>query len=173
MSTWNIDPTHSDLAFSVKHMGFSTVRGRFGAVTGTVTLGDGDRVTAADIAVDVSSVDTGMEQRDGHLKSADFFDVATHPQARFVLTSAEQQADGTLIASGDLTLRGTTKSITLKGEAGAPAVDPFGVRRIGASLSTKLPRKEWGLSWNVALEKGGWLVSEEVTLNVDVQAVAA
>jgi polyisoprenoid-binding protein YceI len=173
MSTWNIDPSHSDLGFSVKHMGFSTVRGRFGTVSGTVTLDDTNRVAAADILVDVSSVDTGMEQRDGHLKSPDFFDVANHANAHFVLTSAEQHADGTMIATGNLTLRGVTKPVTLTGTAGAPATDPFGNRRIGASLSTKIARKDWGLTWNVALEKGGWLVSEDVSLNVDVQAIAA
>jgi polyisoprenoid-binding protein YceI len=173
MSTWNIDPAHSDLAFSVKHMGFSTVRGRFGAVSGTITLDDSDRVATADITVDVSSVDTGMEQRDGHLKGADFFDIATHPTARFMLTGITQQADGEMSATGELTLRGVTKPVTLTGTSGAPATDPFGNRRIGASLSTKLARKEWGLTWNVALEKGGWLVSEDVALQVDVQAIAS
>jgi polyisoprenoid-binding protein YceI len=173
MTLWNIDPTHSDLAFSVKHMGFSTVRGRFGTVSGTVTLDATDRVTNADIDVDVSSVDTGMEQRDGHLKGADFFDVGNHPTARFVLTQVTQDNDGALTATGDLTMRGVTRPVTLTGTTGAPATDPFGNRRIGASLTAKLPRKEWGLTWNVALEKGGWLVSEDVVMMVDVQAVAA
>jgi polyisoprenoid-binding protein YceI len=173
MTTWNIDPAHSDLAFSVKHMGFSTVRGRFGAVSGTVTLDESDHVTNAEITVDVGSVNTGMEQRDGHLKSADFFDIANHPTARFELTAITQQPGGELSATGRLTLRGVTQQLTLSGTAGAPATDPFGNRRIGASLSTKLARKDWGLTWNVALEKGGWLVSEDVALHVDVQAIAA
>jgi polyisoprenoid-binding protein YceI len=173
MSTWNIDPAHSDVTFSVKHMGFSTVRGRFGGISGTVELESNETVRAADVTIDVSTVDTGMDQRDGHLKSPDFFDVATHGTARFLLTSATQQPDGTLTATGDLTLRGVTKPVTLTGHSGLPATDPFGNRRIGASLSTTIARKEWGLTWNVALEKGGWLVSEDVTLNVDVQAIAA
>ncbi|MCU0634896.1 MAG: YceI family protein [Gemmatimonadaceae bacterium] len=173
MTTWNIDPTHSDLTFAVKHMGFSTVRGRFGGVSGTISLAPEGTVAAADVTVDVTTVDTGMEQRDGHLKSPDFFDVANHGTAKFTLTAVTQQADGTMVAQGDLTIRGVTRPVTLTGHAGEPATDPFGNRRIGASLTTKIARKDWGLTWNVALEKGGWLVSEDVTLNVDVQAIAA
>jgi polyisoprenoid-binding protein YceI len=173
MTAWTLEPAHSDVSFAVKHMGFSTVRGRFGGVAGTVTFAEDGRLAGADITIDVSTIDTGMAQRDGHLKSPDFFDVATYPQARFVATSVAQQPDGALTVAGDLTLHGITRPVTLTGTLGQPAVDPFGQRRVGASLSAALARKDWGLTWNVALEKGGWLVSEDVTLHVDVQAVPA
>lgn len=168
---WVIDPAHSQIQFSVKHLGISTVRGTFGTFSGTI---DEENGTAKSVTVDidVASLTTGNEQRDGHLRSADFFDVENHPKASFTLTSFERSGDD-VTATGDLTIRGTTKPVTLKGDIGGPATDPWGNQKVSATLETKIPRKEWGLVWNVALEAGGVLVSEDVKLSIDIQAQPA
>jgi polyisoprenoid-binding protein YceI len=168
---WVIDPAHSQIQFSVKHLGISTVRGTFGQFTGSIDEENGSAKSVT-VDIDVASLTTGNEQRDGHLRSADFFDVENHPKASFTLTSFERSGDD-VTATGDLTIRGTTKPVTLKGEMGGPATDPWGNQKVSATLETKIPRKEWGLVWNVALEAGGVLVSEDVKLSIDVQAQPA
>lgn len=168
---WNLDPAHSQIQFSVKHMGISTVRGTFQQFSGTIDEEAGV-VKGVNVEIDVASLNTGSEQRDGHLKSADFFDVEANPTATFALTTFERSGDD-VTASGTLTIRGVTKPITLKGEIGGPAKDPWGNQKVSAVLETKISRKEWGLVWNVALEAGGVLVSDEVKLHIDVQAQAA
>lgn len=168
---WAIDPTHSQITFSVKHLGISTVRGSFEKISGTIEEQDG-AVAGADITIDVSSITTGGGQRDDHLKSADFFDVENHPTATFRVTNAERSGDQ-LTAHGELTLRGVTKPVALKGEIGGPAKDPWGNTKVSATLSGKISRKEWGLVWNAALESGGVLVSDDVKLDVEVQAAPA
>ena len=165
---WAIDPTHSQITFSVKHLGISTVRGSFEKISGTIDEQNGI-VAGADITIDVASISTGGGQRDDHLKSADFFDVANHPTATFRVTNAERSGDQ-LTAHGELTLRGVTKPVALKGEIGGPAKDPWGNTKVSATLSGKISRKEWGLTWNAALESGGVLVSDDVKLDVEVQA---
>jgi polyisoprenoid-binding protein YceI len=117
----------------------------------------------------MASLHTGNEQRDGHLKSPDFFDVAAHPTATFALTSFERAGDA-VSARGDLTIKGVTKPVTLTGEIGGPAKDPWGNQKVSAELETTISRKEWGLVWNVALEAGGVLVSDDAKLRIDVQA---
>lgn len=168
---WVIDPAHSQIQFSVKHLGISTVRGTFGQFTGAIEEENG-QAKGVTVEIDVNSIDTGNEQRDGHLRSADFFDVENHPKASFALTKFERAGDE-VTATGDLTIRGTTKPVTLKGEIGGPAKDPWGNQKVSATLETKIPRKEWGLVWNVALEAGGVLVSEDVKLSIDIQAQPA
>lgn len=168
---WVIDPAHSQIQFSVRHMGISTVRGTFDAFSGTIEEENG-QATAVTVEIDVASLDTGNDQRDGHLRSADFFDVEQHPKATFTLTAFERAGDE-VTASGDLTIRGTTKPVTLKGEIGGPAKDPWGNQKVSATLETKISRKEWGLVWNVALEAGGVLVSDDVKLSIDMQAQPA
>ncbi|MCC6245722.1 MAG: YceI family protein [Gemmatimonadaceae bacterium] len=168
---WAIDLAHSQIQFSVKHMGISTVRGTFQQFGGTIEVADG-AVTSAAIDIDVSSLNTGSEQRDGHLKSGDFFDTAAHPQATFRLTSFQRSGDD-VTAQGDLTIRGVTHSVTLTGDVGGPSKDPWGNEKVSASLTGKISRKEWGLVWNVALEAGGMLVSDDVKLVIDVQAQPA
>ena len=168
---WILDPAHSQIQFSVKHLGISTVRGTFQQFSGTIEE-DGGVVKAVNVDIDVASLNTGSDQRDGHLKSADFFDVETNPSASFALTSFERTGDD-VVASGTLTIRGVNKPITLKGEIGGPAKDPWGNQKVSAVLETKISRKEWGLVWNVALEAGGVLVSDDVKLHIDVQAQAA
>lgn len=168
---WSIDPAHSQVQFSVKHMGISTVRGTFNEFTGTIEEENG-AVKGVTVEIDVASLTTGNGQRDGHLKSPDFFDVENNPKATFELTSFERQGDDAT-AVGNLTIRGITKPVTLKGEIGGPAKDPWGNQKVSAVLETKIPRKDWGLVWNVALEAGGVLVSEDVKLHIDVQAQVA
>jgi polyisoprenoid-binding protein YceI len=168
---WQFDPAHSQIQFSVKHMGISTVRGTFQAFTGDIDEQDG-QVKAVTVDIDMASLTTANEQRDGHLKSPDFFDVATHPHAKFVLTQFTRSGDD-VTATGDLTIKGVTKPVTLKGEIGGPAKDPWGNEKVSAVLETKISRKEWGLTWNVALEAGGVLVSDDVKLHIDVQAAVA
>jgi polyisoprenoid-binding protein YceI len=168
---WAFDPAHSQIQFSVKHMGISTVRGSFQSFTGQIAEEQG-QVQSVTVDIDMASLTTSSEQRDTHLKSADFFDVETHPKGTFVLKTFERNGDE-VTATGDLTLRGTTKPVTLKGEIGGPAKDPWGNEKVSAVLETKISRKEWGLTWNVALEAGGVLVSDDVKLHIDVQAAAA
>lgn len=165
---WAIDLTHSQITFAVKHLGISTVRGTFDAFAGSIEEQDGV-VSGAEISIDVASLNTGTAQRDDHLRSADFFDVATHPTATFRLLSTERKGND-LAATGELTIRGITKPVTLTGEIGGPAKDPWGNTKVSATLSTKLPRKEWGLTWNATLETGGLLVSEDVKLDIELQA---
>lgn len=168
---WQFDPAHSQVQFSVKHMGISTVRGTFEQFEGTIEEENGT-VNAVRVEVDVASLNTGSAQRDGHLKSADFFDVENHPKAVFTLTRFVRNGDN-VTAEGDLTVRGVTRPVTLEGEIGGPSKDPWGNEKVSASLSTKISRKEWGLTWNVALEAGGVLVSDDVKLSIEVQASAA
>lgn len=165
---WAIDLTHSQITFAVKHLGISTVRGTFGAFSGTIEEQDGV-VSGAEISIDVATLNTGAAQRDDHLRSADFFDVANHPTATFRLLSTERTGNE-LAATGELTIRGITKPVTLTGEIGGPAKDPWGNTKVSATLSTKLPRKDWGLTWNATLETGGLLVSEDVKLDIELQA---
>lgn len=165
---WAIDPTHSQITFAVKHLGISTVRGTFDTFSGTIEEQDGV-VSAAEISIDVASLNTGTAQRDDHLRSADFFDVANHPTATFRLLSTERTGNA-LSATGELSMRGITKPVVLTGEIGGPAKDPWGNTKVSATLSTKLPRKEWGLTWNATLETGGLLVSEDVKLDIELQA---
>jgi polyisoprenoid-binding protein YceI len=165
---WAIDLAHSQIQFAVKHMAISTVRGTFGQFEGTIDDGNGT-VTGVAVELDVASLTTGNEQRDTHLKSADFFDVEQFPKASFRLTTFARSGDD-VTASGDLTIHGVTRPITLTGEIGGPAKDPWGNEKVSASLTTKLSRKDFGLVWNVALEAGGVLVSDEVKLSIEVQA---
>jgi polyisoprenoid-binding protein YceI len=168
---WILDPAHSQIQFSVKHLGISTVRGTFQQFSGTVEE-EGGVVSAVHVEVDVASLNTGNEQRDGHLKGADFFNTEANPTASFALTAFQRTGDD-VQASGHLTIAGVTKPITLTGEIGGPAKDPWGNQKVSAVLETKISRKEWGLVWNVALEAGGVLVSDEVKLHIDVQAQPA
>lgn len=168
---WNIDPTHSHIQFSVRHMGLSTVRGTFGELSGAISDDHGS-VQSADADVDMKSINTNSAMRDEHLRGAEFFDVANYPTAHFRLTKAERKG-GDLTVTGDLSIRGVTKPVTLKGEINGPAKDPWGNTKVSASIEGKISRQEWGLVWNQTLETGGLLVSDEVKLSIDVQAAAA
>jgi polyisoprenoid-binding protein YceI len=170
---WNIDPTHANIDFSVKHMAISTVRGAFNLFNAT---GETDEATglptSLSMEIDATSINTNNEQRDGHLKSPDFFDVANHPKISFVSTKISGTPSELTIV-GDLTIRGVTKSVTLTGELSSAVKDPWGMQRCSLEVSGKIKRSEFGLTWNQALEMGGVLVSDDVKLTVSAQAVAA
>ena len=171
-STWTVDATHAEVGFAVRHLMISTVRGRFGAVEGTVTI---DEATPAnskvDITIDVASIDTRQEMRDNHLRSADFFDAENHPKMRFVSKKVDGDINGDFTVVGDLTIRGTTKEVTLTAAFEGRGRDPWGNDRAGYQASGKINRGEFGLGWNQALETGGVVVSDEVKLSIEIELV--
>ena len=172
MSTsYQIDPTHTYAGFSVRHMMVTQQRGQFHGVSGTLSL---DRAaltkSRVEAIIDVASVDTNVAQRDEHLRSADFFDVAHHPNMTFVSKEVRVQADGRLHVLGDLSIRGTTRSVTLDADPiSEESKDPFGVIKVGTSATTKISRKDFGLVWNAVLETGGVAVGDEVKITLDLQ----
>ena len=172
-STWDVDPVHSSAEFKVKHMMISNVRGHFSKVSGVLTLDDSD-VTKSKVetSIEAASIDTRDEQRDTHLKSADFLDVENHPWLTFVSTRINDLGIGELSVEGDLTIRGVTRPVTFSVEGPTPpTTDPWGNVRIAISATTKINRKDFGLTWNTALETGGILVGDEVTINLDTEFV--
>jgi len=172
VGTWKLDPTHSELSFTVKHLMITKVRGIFESFDATlVTAEDVDDSTLV-ATIDVASVNTGVEPRDNHLRTSDFFQVDEHPTMTFTSTSFDGDIDsGEFTVIGDLTLRGVTKSVTLKGEFGGVVVDGYGVTKAGASATTKINRHDFGVSWNNALEAGGMTLGDDVTINLDLQVV--
>jgi polyisoprenoid-binding protein YceI len=168
-TTWNIDPTHTDVQFSAKHMMVTTVRGRFSAVEGTITLDeDSPANSTGSFTVGVASLNTGVEQRDGHLRSADFFDTDNHPTATFTATRVEPKGGSDYRVSGDLTIRGTTRPVAFDVEMLGFYTGMDGARRAGLHATGRINREDFGLTWNVALESGGWLVGREIKLELDL-----
>ena len=169
---YTIDPSHTRIGFSARHAMVTKVRGHFDEFEGSAHV---DTVTPANSSVTVTiqaaSVTTGNEQRDGHLKTPDFFDIATYPQITFVSTNVERDGSEWAI-TGDLTINGVTKSVTVPFEETGSAKDPFGNTRVGFEGEVTIDRTEWNLSFNAALETGGVLVSEKVKLEFDVSAIA-
>ena len=167
---WNLDTTHSAVEFAVKHLMISTVKGQFTTFTGKGETGADGTIRSVELSIDAASINTNQAQRDEHLRSPDFFDVAKFPKLGFTSTKIEQK--GIVVSiTGNLEMHGVTKPVTLAGEATAPMTDPWGNQRIGLTASAKINRKEWGLHWNQLLEAGGVAVAEEVRLNVEVEAV--
>ncbi len=171
MATWIIDPTHSEVHFKVKHLMISTVTGTFGTYEGSVeTANDEDFAgSKVNFSADIDSISTGQEQRDGHLKSADFFDAANFPKLTFASTSMEKADDDTYTVTGDLTIRGTTKQVTLKAEFGGIMGDFYGNTKAGFDISGKINRQDFGLTWGAVTEAGGVVVSDEVRLAFNIQ----
>ena len=172
-STWKIDPVHSGAEFKVKHMMISNVKGQFTAVTGVATLDEAD-VTKSRIeaTIDAASVNTRDVQRDAHLKSADFFDVEKFPTLSFKSKRVARAGGDELAVTGDLTIHGVTREVTFDVEGPTlPAKDPWGNTRVGVSATTKISRKDYGLTWNAGLETGGFLVGDDVTVTLDVEFV--
>lgn len=171
--TYDIDASHSSLEFAAKHAMVTTVRGRFGDFTGTLYLDAQDpSKSTAEVTIDVATLDTRSDQRDEHLRSADFFDVANHPQITFRSTrAAAGKNEDEYLMWGDLTIRGVAREVELAVTFTGVAQDPWGKQRAGFEAKTTVNRKEWGLTWNVALEAGGILVSDKVKLNLDIAAV--
>jgi polyisoprenoid-binding protein YceI len=175
VSTWNVDPAHSVAEFKVKHMMISNVKGQFAKISGVLTFDETDLTKShIEASIEAASINTREEQRDAHLKSADFFHVEQHPTLSFKSTRITQKGDGELSVAGDLTIRGVTRPVVFAVEGPTPpAKDPWGNTRIGLSATTKINRKDYGLTWNAALETGGILVGDEVTITLDVQFVKA
>jgi polyisoprenoid-binding protein YceI len=172
-STWKIDPAHSSAQFAVKHLAISTVRGAFSAVNGSITFDDKDVTkSTVDVTIDVNSVDTRQPDRDKDLKSDKFFDAANYPSITFKSTKVEQAAAGKLKVTGDLTIRGTTKSVVLDVDGPtAPMKDPWGNNRAAASATTKVNRQDYGVKWNAKLDNGGVVVGDDVAIVIDVEMV--
>ena len=174
-TTWNIDPAHSAAEFKVKHMMISNVKGQFAKVTGTLTLDESDLSRSrVEATIEASSLETRDAQRDAHLKSADFFHAEKFPSLTFRSTEISLVKDGELAIEGELTIRDVTRKVVFSAEGPTPpAKDPWGNTRVGVSASTRISRKDFGLSWNAALESGGFLVGDEVTITLDVQFIKA
>ena len=172
-STWNIDSAHSSAEFKVKHMMISNVKGKFAGISGKLTYDAASPASASvEAEIPVSSISTGDEQRDNHLKSADFFDVEKFPAFTFKSTAVKPLGPGENEVTGELSLHGVTKTVTFAVEGpSAPGKDPWGNERIGLAAATKINRKDFGLSWNAALETGGVLVGEDVTITLDIQFI--
>ncbi|NVJ25722.1 MULTISPECIES: YceI family protein [Myxococcus] len=171
--TWQLDTTHSTVGFMVRHMVVAKVHGRFTRFEGKVVVnGDDLSQGSAEVKIDVSSIDTGVEQRDNHLRSPDFFDVAAFPKLIFRSTRVQDAGKGHYRVVGDLTIRDVTREVVLETELLGKVKDPWGNERLAFQASTSIDRKDFGLSWNQALEAGGLLVGERVDITLDVQAVA-
>lgn len=169
---WEIDPAHSEAQFAVKHMMFTTVRGHFNVLSGSLNMDEQHPENSwVEAQVDASSVDTRSDYRDGHLRSADFFDVEKYPTINFKSNKVERVKGDEYNVLGDLTMHGVTKPVQFKAEYAGKGKNPYGKVVAGLSAKTKINRKEFGLNWNQALESGGVLVSEDVTIEIDLQAV--
>jgi polyisoprenoid-binding protein YceI len=173
LSIWNIDPAHSVAEFKVRHMMISHVKGTFSGLSGALKLDEADYTrSAVEVSIPTASVSTVDDTLDAHLKNADFFDVEKFPRLTFRSTSIRFTGGRDYAVTGDLTIRGVTKSVTLGvNDVSEPSKDPWGNQRIGLSASTKINRKDFGFEWNTPLELGGVLVGEEVTITLDVQFI--
>jgi len=169
-ATWQIDPAHSSVQFSIRHMMISNVRGEFKTFTATAT-GDPLKPTEASLeaTIDVSSIDTGNEKRDAHLKNPDFFDVEKFPTITFESTKIERAGDTGLKVTGNLTLHGVTKEVVLDVEGPVTVKDPQGNLKAGAHATTKINRQDFGITWSKTLDDGGLMLGDEVTITIDVE----
>jgi polyisoprenoid-binding protein YceI len=171
--TWQIDPAHTTVEFSVRHMMISNVKGRFNKVSGTISAqGKDPKSVAIEAVIDAGSVDTRVDKRDQHLRSPEFLDVAKYPAITFKSKGAEAAGDGKWKVKGDLTLHGVTREVVLDVDGPTPVIkDPMGNQRVGASATTRISRKDFGLTWNKLLESGGALVGDEVAISIDIEAI--
>ena len=171
--TWAVDPAHSNVSFSVKHLGISTVRGNFASFEGTLTIPEDLAGAKVSGSIDVASVDTGEPGRDEHLRSPDFFDVASFPKLTFESTRIEALDEDTIEVTGDLTLHGVTNEVTLTAVIEGTEADPWGNDRVGLSVTGQISRGDYGMKFNQALGSGNVMVSDKVKLSLDVSAVNA
>ena len=168
--TWTIDAVHSDVSFSVRHMMVSKVKGRFGAFEGTIVTGEEPKDSSVTVSIDLSSIDSNNAQRDGHIKSADFFDTEQHNQMTFVSTSVTGDgADWTI--TGDLTLKGISKPVALTTEVGGFGPDAYGGYRAGFSATTEISRKEFGVDIDMPLDGGGVVIGDKISISLEIEAV--
>src|SRR5271163_4209373 len=173
ITTWNIDSTHSVVEFKVKHMMISNIKGQFTGVTGTLSLHEADlTLSSVEAAIEIASIHTRDEGRDAHLKGTDFFDAEQFPTMQLKSTHIALKSDGELVVTGDLTIKGVTRSVLFAvEEPSAAAQDPWGNTRIGVAATTKINRKDFGLTWNAALEAGGLMVGEDISITLDLEFV--
>jgi polyisoprenoid-binding protein YceI len=172
MERWEIDSGHSGIHFSVRHLVVAKVRGQFTRWSGTVQAPEGDLSRGTvEVVIDASSIQTGVSDRDAHLRSADFFDVEQHPEIRFRSTRVEPASRGALRLWGELTIRGVTREVALEVEYAGRAQDPWGNERAGYSARTSIDRSDYGLTWNQVLETGGVMVGDRIEIEIEVEAV--
>lgn len=172
MAQWTLDTAHSSADFTVRHMMVSNVRGQFGVVSGTIDFDPDNPSTASvDASIDVASINTGVEDRDNHLRSADFFEVEKYPSITFKSTKVEPTSDNSAKVTGDLSIRDVTKSIVLDVDFLGQGASPFGDTRAGFEATGKINREDFGLTWNQALETGGVLVGKDIKISIDAQGV--
>jgi polyisoprenoid-binding protein YceI len=168
---WEIDPVHSQVTFSVRHLVVSTVKGQFKVISGQLHIDEQNPANSSvEAQVDVASIDTRDKNRDGHLQSPDFFDAVQYPTITFKSTKVEPLGGKEYSVTGDLTLHGVSKPVTFKAEYAGQGKSPYGFQVAGLTATTKISRKDWGLNWNVALEAGGFMVSDEVKIEIDLEA---
>ncbi len=170
VGTWQIDPAHTGINFAVRHMMVAKVRGRFATFSGTITTTEDVQGSSVEAVIDVQSIDTNDATRDEHLRSADFFDAANHPNMTFRSTGVGRKGDDYTL-TGDLTIRDVTKAVTLDLEFGGFGKDPWGNTKLGVTATGSISRKDFGLEWNAALEGGGVLVGDKINLELDVEAL--
>jgi polyisoprenoid-binding protein YceI len=168
--TWVIDPSHSEISFSVRHLMVSKVRGTFSRFAGEIVVADDLLASSVSATIDASSIDTRDESRDNHLRTNDFFDIENHPEWSFVSKAIRAGGKGGFLVDGDLTLRGVTKTVTLDLELAGVNKDPWGNTKVAFSANTEINRKDFGVEWNAPLEAGGVLVGENVTITLEIQA---
>jgi len=168
--TWTIDPLHSEVGFSVRHMMVSKVRGKFTKFSGELVTGESPLASSVTAEIDLASIDTGAEQRDGHLRSPDFFDTENHPAMSYRSTGIRAKGDG-YVVDGELTLKGVTKNVPLTLELNGFGPDPYGGTRAGFTATGEINRQDFGVTWNAAMEHGGVVVSDKVNLHLEIEAV--
>ncbi|MEO6501418.1 MAG: YceI family protein [Jatrophihabitantaceae bacterium] len=167
---WSIDPTHSDVSFSVRHMMVSKVKGRFGSFSGTIVTGENPTASSVTAEIALDSIDTNNAQRDAHIRSADFFEVEKYPTMTFASTSVEADG-GDYLLTGDLSLKGVTKSVTLKLELNGIGPDPFGGTRAGFTATTDISRKEFGVDIDMPMDGGGVVIGDKISITLEIEAV--
>jgi polyisoprenoid-binding protein YceI len=171
---WNFDFTHSNVDFSVRHLLVSKVRGRFNKWSGTLLIDEDDLgASSVEVQIDAASVDTSEPKRDEHLRSAEFFDVEKFPHLTFKSTGVEKNGDDRLRVAGDLTLHGITRPVVLDVERGGSVRDPWGLQRTGFTVTTSIDRKDFGITFNQALDHGGLALGEKVSISIDIEATSA
>ncbi len=171
-TTWQLDPAHTLVEFSAKHMMFTTVKGRFTGVSGTIIWDEANpSASSVEATIDAATIDTREAQRDGHLRSADFLDVENYPQITFTSKRITPSGPNNLHVVGDLTIHGTTREVVLNTTINGQGATPFGTHAAGFSAETVINRKDFGLTWNVALETGGFLVSDSIKISIEAEAV--
>ena len=172
VGTWIIDGSHTSAEFVARHLMVTKVRGGFGAVSGTIEVAEDPADSVVEVSVETASVSTGDADRDGHVKSADFLDVEVHPEMKFVSKTVRPSGSSWML-DGDLTIKDISKPVTLEFEFVGLAADPWGNQKAAFSATTTINREDWDLSWNVALETGGVLVSKKIDIEIELQAVPA